>query len=218
MSGNMSPTGAMCDVRGASRSGILRAVTEPTSAVRVPRSIRSRLLGCSGVPFPLPFGIVFAFVVANGVLGDAADVPAEDRMPPAGVAVTIALLVLFAVGGVVLGIADWRREVAVSEAGLNIHTGWRRLFVPWIDVEVIEFCQIPFGRGTAPAAVLVRRDGTRVELRALVQAGRRTRQRQVDLVAEASERHGVEVRSDGSWFWRRIDLAGKPGGLRSARR
>jgi hypothetical protein len=143
--------------------------------------------------------------------------PPEDRLSPSGLVFTVALLTFLALGGLVLGTVEWRRSVTLDDAGVEVHTGWRQRFVPWGDVEAIEFCQIRMGRETTPAAELVRRDGSRVELRALVQTGPRVRQRQVDILAEACARHGVEVRSDGSWWWRRIDLAGQAGGLRSAR-
>ena len=184
--------------------------------IPVPRSLRSRLLG-STVPFPLPFGVLFTFVVVNGLLEGTSDVPPEDRLSPLGLALTVAGLTLFALGGLVLGIAEWRRAVTLKDDGVEVHSGWRRRFIPWGGVEAIEFGQIPFLRGTTPAAELVRRDGSRVELRALAQTGRRIRQRQVDVLAEACARHGVAIRSDGSWFWRRIALVGQPGGLRTAR-
>lgn len=187
----------------------------PQGRITIPRSLRSRLLG-STLPFPLPFGVAFVFVVFNGLFEGTSDVPPEDRLSPAGLVLTVAGLLLFAVGGLVLGVVEWRRSVKLTDDGVEIHTGWRPRFVPWVEVDEIRFCQIPMLRGTTPAAELVRRDGSRVEFRALAQTGRRVRQRQVDLIAERCARHGIEVRSDGSWFWRRITLAGRPGGLRAA--
>ncbi|HEX5946256.1 MAG TPA: hypothetical protein VFY82_08270 [Acidimicrobiales bacterium] len=184
--------------------------------IRVPRSPRSRLLGSTAIPFPLPCGVLFVLIVVNGLFGDTSGVRPEDRLSPSGLVLTAATLTLMAVGGLVLGTVEWRRSVTLDDDGVAVHTGWRRRCVAWEDVEAIEFRQIPMGRGTTPAAELVRRDGSRVELRALAQTGRRVRQRQVDVLAGACTRHGVEVRSDGSWWWRRIDLAGQPGGLRVA--
>lgn len=169
------------------------------------------------MPFPLPFGLMFVFVVVNGFLKGTSDMRPEDRLSPVGLVVTVGLLCFLAAGGIVLGIADWRRSVTLTDAGVEVHCGWRRRFVPWGEVAAIRFCQIPVGQGSVPAAELVRRDGSRVELRALAQTGRRVRQQQVDVLAEACARRGVEVGSDGSWWWRRIDLAGRPGGLRAAR-
>ena len=193
-----------------------RGDTSSHNRTRVPRSLRSRLLGTTGIPFPLPFGVVFVFVVINGLLEGTSAVPPEDRLSPFGVALTLTGLSLFAVGGIALGVVDWRRSVTVTDNGVEIHD-WRRHFVPWTDVNAIRFCQIGMGRGTAPGAELVHRDGDRTELRALLQTGRRLRQRQVDMLALVCARHGVAVCSDGSWFWRRIDLPGEPGGLRAAR-
>jgi hypothetical protein len=94
---------------------------------------------------------------------------------------------------------------------------WHRHVVPWIDVKAIQFRQISMGKGTAPGAELVHHDGHRTELRALLQAGRRIRQDQVDVLAATCARRGIDLCSDGSWWWRRIDLRGEPGGLRAAR-
>lgn len=182
---------------------------------QVPRSLRSRLLGTTGVPFPLPFGLAFVFVLAHGLLKGASNVSPQDRLSPVGSAITIALLSGFAVGGIALGSIDWRRSLTLTDSGVEIHD-WRRHFVPWADVKAIQFRQIPMGRGTVPGAELVHRDGHRTELRALLQTGRRIRQRQVDVLAAACVRHGIDVCSDGSWWWRRIDLHGEPGGLRAA--
>lgn len=185
--------------------------------VTVPRSIRSRIVGNTVCPFPLPFGIAFAFITVNGLTEGTGNVPRQDRLSPAGLILTILLLAGFAIGGLLLGAVELRRSVILTAERVEVHTGWRRRQVPWADVEAVEFCQIAWGKGTVPAAELALKDGSRVELRALAQAGRRTRQRQVDLLAAACRVHGVEVRSDGSWFWRRITLAGHPGGLRAAR-
>ena len=184
--------------------------------IRVPRALRSRLLGSTGIPFPLPFGLIFGLVVVNGLFEDTSGMSPEDRASGSDLVFIVAMLTFLALGGLVLGTVEWRRSVTLNDDGVEVHTGWRRRFVPWGDLEAIEFCQILMGKGTTPAAELVRRDGSRVELRALAQTAGRVRQRQVDVLADACARHGVEVRSDGSWWWRRIDLAGKPGGLRAA--
>jgi hypothetical protein len=182
---------------------------------QVPRSIRSRLLGTTGIPFPLPFGVVFVFVVAHGLVEGTSNIPPHDRLSPVGAAITIAVLSGFALGGIALGSIEWRRSLTLTDSGVEIHD-WRQHFVPWADVKAIQFRQISMGRGTAPGAELVHHDGHRTELRALLQAGRRTRQRQVDVLTAACARHGIDVCSDGSWWWRRIDLHGEPGGLRAA--
>ena len=183
--------------------------------IRVPRSLRSRLLGSTGIPFPLPFGVTFGLLVVNGLFEDTSGMSPEDQASGSDLVGIVALLTLLALGGLVLGTVEWRRSVTLTDVGVEVHTGWRRRVVPWGDVDAIEFCQIRMGKGTTPAAELVRRDGSRVELRALAQTAGRVRQRQVDVLAVACARHGVEIRSDGSWWWRRIDLAGHPG-LRAA--
>jgi hypothetical protein len=183
---------------------------------RIPRSLRSRLLGTTGVPFPLPFGVIFLLVVLHGIAVGSRDIPAGDRLSPAGAVFTVALLTSFALGGISLGIVDWRRCVVLRETGVDLHN-WRQRLVPWSDIRAIEFCQVRMGRGTVPAAALVHWDGRRTELRSLVLAGRRVRQDQVDLLARTCADHGVNLCSDGSWWWRRINLNGTRGGLRTAK-
>jgi hypothetical protein len=186
--------------------------------ITVPRSMRSRILGSSGIPFPLPSGIAFALLTVNGLIEGTKNIPPEDRVSPAGVVFIGLGLTTLAIGGLLLGVVEWRRSVKLTPAGIDVHTGWKRRQIPWPDVEAVEFCQIRMGQGTIPAAAVIRKDGSRVELRALAQAGRRVRQRQVDVLATACKVHQVDLRSDGSWYWRRIALDGEPGGLRATRR
>lgn len=185
-------------------------------STQLPRSLRSRVLGTTGIPFPLPFGVVFTFVLLSALSPESWDVPAEDRLSPAGAALTVALLATFAIGGVVLGVAEWRRSVTLTKNAIEIHTGWKERSVPARDIEAVEFRQLPMGRGTAPGAVALLMDGSSVPLRALLQNGRRVRQSQVDLLAPWCASRGIAIRSDGSWWWRGIDLPGRPDGLRAA--
>lgn len=159
---------------------------------------------------------MFVLVVIHGLAEGTSHIPPQDRLSPVGGALIVAALSTFALGGIVLGVVDWRRRVAFGNTGVEIRS-WRRKLVPWSDVREVQFCQVTFGSGTVPAAALVLQDGSRIELRALVQAGRRVRQAQVDTVARLCRARGVEVTSDGNWFWRRIELNGVRGGLRAAK-